>query len=66
MDLEDCYPPAEIVEKMVLVRKQTDREVNIAKMKANQREVNIAKMNANEQLGLDEVEYDIEGDIDEN
>ena len=52
MDLEDCYPPAEIVEKMVLVRKQTDRESNIA------------KMNGNEQIHADEMEGD--DIVDEN
>ena len=52
MDLEDCYPPAEIVEKMVLVRKQTDRESNIA------------KMNGNEQISADEMEGD--DIVDEN
>ena len=52
MDLEDCYPPAEIVEKMVLVRKQTDRESNMT------------KMNGNEQIGADEMEGD--DIVDEN
>ena len=52
MDLEDCYPPAEIVEKMMLVRQQTDRESNIA------------KMNGNEQIGADEMEGD--DIVDEN
>ena len=52
MDLEDCYPPAEIVEKMVLVRQQTDRESNIA------------KMNGNKQIGADEMEGD--DIVDEN
>ena len=54
MDLEDWYALAEIVEKMVLVKRQTDREVNIA------------KMNGNEQIGADEVEDDMEGDVDDN
>ena len=54
IDLEVWYPPAEIVEKMVLVRKQTDREINIA------------KMNGNEQTGADGVEDNMEGDVDDN
>ena len=52
--MEDCYPPAEIVEKMVLARKQTDGEANIA------------RMNGNERIGADEVEDDMEGEVDEN